>query len=195
MSTETLVRHAGAFVAGEPRQNAGEPLPVTNPATGQVFAEVPGGTEADVDAAVGAATDAFGEWSSLAVSKRGELLGQAAHHVERHLDELVPLLTREQGKTLRDSRIEITKAVDTLMHYVGLSKALRGVHAPNLDPGVDGIVLRRPLGVVGAIVPWNFPTTLLCNKLGAGGGGRQHGGGQTGRDHATDHSAVRRAAG
>ena len=51
------------------------------------------------------------------------------------------------------------------MHYVGLSKALRGAHTPNLDPGVDGIVLRRPLGVVGAIVPWNFPTTLLCNKL------------------------------
>jgi acyl-CoA reductase-like NAD-dependent aldehyde dehydrogenase len=66
---------------------------------------------------------------------------------------------------LRDSRIEVTKAIDTLMHYVGLSKALRGVHTPNLDPGVDGVVLRRPLGVVGAIVPWNFPTTLLCNKL------------------------------
>ena len=99
------------------------------------------------------------------MSKRGEILGRAAHHVEEHLDELIPLLTREQGKTLRDSRIEITKAIDTLMHYVGLSKALRGAHTPNLDPGVDGFVLRRPLGVVGAIVPWNFPTTLLCNKL------------------------------
>src|ERR1700727_3900144 len=51
------------------------------------------------------------------------------------------------------------------MHYVGLSKSLRGVHTPNLDPGVYGIVLRRALGVVSAIVPWNFPTTLLCNKL------------------------------
>ena len=98
-------------------------------------------------------------------AKRGEILGRAARHVEEHLDELIPLLTREQGKTLRDSRIELTKAIDTLMHYVGLSKALRGVHTPSLDPGVDGIVLRRPLGVVGAIVPWNFPTTLLCNKL------------------------------
>ena len=101
----------------------------------------------------------------MAVSKRGEILAAAAHHVEEHVDELVPLLTREQGKTLRDSRIEITKAIDTLMHYAGLSKALRGAHAPNLDPGVDGTVLRRPLGVVGAIVPWNFPTTLLSNKL------------------------------
>jgi succinate-semialdehyde dehydrogenase/glutarate-semialdehyde dehydrogenase len=164
-TTETVLGHAGAFVAGEQRENGGEPLAITDPGTGQVFAEVPGGTEADVDTAVAAARDAFGEWSALAVSKRGEVLGRAAHHVEQHLDELVPLLTREQGKTLRDARIEITKAIDTLMHYVGLSKALRGAHTPNLDPGVDGIVLRRPLGVVGAIVPWNFPTTLLCNKL------------------------------
>jgi succinate-semialdehyde dehydrogenase/glutarate-semialdehyde dehydrogenase len=165
MSTETILSYPGGFVDGRERANAGEPLQITNPGTGRVFAELPGGTEADVDAAVQAAAGAFEPWSSLAVSKRGEILGRAAHHAEQHLEELIPLLTREQGKTLRDARIELTKAIDTLMHYVGLSKALRGAHAPNLDPGVDGIVLRRPLGVVGAIVPWNFPTTLLSNKL------------------------------
>jgi succinate-semialdehyde dehydrogenase/glutarate-semialdehyde dehydrogenase len=165
MSTEAITTHPGAFIAGAPHTSTGEALAVTNPADGQVFAELPGATAADVDAAVGSASTAFGVWSALAVSKRGEILGRAAHHVEEHISELIPLLTTEQGKTLRDSRIELTKAVDTLMHYVGLSKALRGAHAPGLDPGVDGIVLRRPLGVVGAIVPWNFPTTLLCNKL------------------------------
>jgi succinate-semialdehyde dehydrogenase/glutarate-semialdehyde dehydrogenase len=163
MSTATA--YAGAWIDGAEHANGGDPLPVTNPADGAVFAEVAGATPDDVDAAVRAARRAFGDWSALAVSKRGEILGRAAHHVEQHLDELIPLLTREQGKTLRDARIEVTKAVDTLMHYAGLSKALRGAHAPNLDPGVDGIVLRRPLGVVGAIVPWNFPTTLLSNKL------------------------------
>ncbi|HEX4011342.1 MAG TPA: aldehyde dehydrogenase family protein [Solirubrobacteraceae bacterium] len=165
MTTQTITTYAGAFVDGAEHINSGRPLPVTDPGTGEVFAEVPSGTAADVDAAVQAAADAFGEWSALAVSKRGEILAEAARHAERHLEELVPLLTREQGKTLRDSRIEIAKAIDTLLHYAGLSKALRGVHTPNLDPGVDGVVLRRPLGVVGAIVPWNFPTTLLCNKL------------------------------
>jgi succinate-semialdehyde dehydrogenase/glutarate-semialdehyde dehydrogenase len=122
-------------------------------------------SDADVDVAVRAAAGAFEAWSALAVSARGEILGRAARYVEQHLEELIPLLTREQGKTLRDARIELAKALDTLMHYVGLSKALRGVHTPNLAPGVDGFVLRRPLGVVGAIVPWNFPTTLLANKL------------------------------
>jgi succinate-semialdehyde dehydrogenase/glutarate-semialdehyde dehydrogenase len=165
MTTEAIATYAGAFIDGERHTSRGQRMPVTNPADGAVFAELPGGTEADVDRAVLAARDAFAEWSALAVSKRGEILGRAAGHLEDHLDELIPLLTREQGKTLRDSRIELTKAVDTLMHYVGLSKTLRGAHAPNLDPGVEGIVLRRPLGVVGAIVPWNFPTTLLSNKL------------------------------
>jgi succinate-semialdehyde dehydrogenase/glutarate-semialdehyde dehydrogenase len=165
MTTETITTFAGAFIDGGEHANAGVALPITNPGTGEVFAEVPGGNEADVDAAVQAALRAQPEWAALAVSERGKILATAARHVEEHLEELIPLLTREQGKTLRDSRIELTKAVDTLMHYAGLSKALRGAHAPGLDPGVDGIVLRRPLGVVGAIVPWNFPTTLLCNKL------------------------------
>ena len=161
----TLTTHPGSFIAGADHRNTGDPLDVLNPAEGRAFASVAAATAADVDAAVEAAAGALRAWSELAVSKRGEILGRAAHHAEEHLDELVPLLTREQGKTLRDSRIEVTKAIDTLMHYVGLSKALRGAHTPNLDPGVDGMVLRRPLGVVGAIVPWNFPTTLLCNKL------------------------------
>jgi acyl-CoA reductase-like NAD-dependent aldehyde dehydrogenase len=157
--------YAGSFIAGTQHQNSGDPLEVVNPADGRAFASVATATETDVDVAVRAAHAAQAAWSELAVSKRGEILARAAHHVEQHLGELIPLLTREQGKTLRDSKIEITKAIDTLMHYAGLSKSLRGAHTPNLDPGVEGYVLRRPLGVVGAIVPWNFPTTLLCNKL------------------------------
>ena len=165
MTTETMTTYAGSFIAGEQHDNSGDPLEVVNPAEGRAFASVAAASARDVDAAVQAAAGALGAWSELAVSKRGEVLGRAAHHVEEHLDELIPLLTREQGKTLRDSKIELAKAIDTLLHYVGLSKALRGAHTPNLDPGVEGYVLRRPIGVVGAIVPWNFPTTLLCNKL------------------------------
>jgi len=165
MTAETLTRYAGSFINGTEHENRGDALPVTNPATGETFAEVPAGTAADVDLAVQAAKTAFADWSSLAVSKRGQILGKALRHTEEHVDELVEILVQEQGKTYRDARIEIPKALDTLEHYVGLSKALRGAHTPNLDPGVDGYVLRRPLGVVGAIVPWNFPTTLLANKL------------------------------
>src|SRR6202042_2222141 len=80
--------------------------------------------------------------------------------------ELTPLLVAEQGKTIREAKLELAKAAETLEHYAGLCKQVRGVYVHGLDTGVDGRVLRRPLGVVAAIVPWNFPTTLLCNKLG-----------------------------
>jgi acyl-CoA reductase-like NAD-dependent aldehyde dehydrogenase len=162
---ETVKTFPGSFIGGACHRNGDAVLPVVNPADGRTFAAVVAADEADVDRAVQAASAASPAWSGLAVSKRGEIVARAADHVQQHLEELIPMLTREQGKTLRDSRIELTRAVDTLMHYVGLSKALRGAHTPGLDPGVDGFVLRRPLGVVGAIVPWNFPTTLLCNKL------------------------------
>ena len=124
--TTVEATYPGSFIAGAQHRNAGDELAVINPADGRPFAEVVAATKADVDAAVQAAAEAQRAWSELAVSRRGEILGNAAHYLEGHLDELIPLLTREQGKTLRDSRIELTKAVDTLMHYVGLSKALRG---------------------------------------------------------------------
>ncbi len=165
MTSETITTHPGSFIDGAPHENRGAPIALVNPATGQVFAEVPGATAADVDTAVSCAQRAFADWSALGTAQRGEILGRAVAHAEEHVDELVRLLVREQGKTIRDARIEIPKALDTLTHYVGLSKALRGAHTPMLAPGVDGYVLRRPLGVVGAIVPWNFPTTLLANKL------------------------------
>ena len=76
MSTETA--YAGSWICGQEHVNDGAPLSVTNPADGQVFAQVAGATAADVDAAVGAAAAAFDAWSGLAVSKRGSILGRAA---------------------------------------------------------------------------------------------------------------------
>ena len=105
-------------------------------------------------------------WARLGYSDRGKILHACAEAFEAHVDELVPILVAEQGKTIREAKIELHKAADTLEHYAGMQKEVRGVYVHGLDPGVDGRVLRRPLGVVAAIVPWNFPTTLLCNKLG-----------------------------
>ena len=118
------------------------------------------------DRAVRAALEAFPAWARLGYSDRGRILQACAEAFEAHVDELVPLLVAEQGKTLREAGIELHKAADTLAHYAGMQKEVRGISVHGLDPGVDGRVIRRPLGVVAAIVPWNFPTTLLCNKLG-----------------------------
>ena len=99
-------------------------------------------------------------------ARRGQLLGRAAANARGHAEELAASLTREQGKPLREARLEVERCLETLEHYAGLAKNLRGGYVPSLDTGAYGVVLRRPLGVVGAIVPWNFPTTLLANKLG-----------------------------
>jgi succinate-semialdehyde dehydrogenase/glutarate-semialdehyde dehydrogenase len=126
----------------------------------------PAGGPADVDAAVDAARIAFGGWSATPAAARGAVVGAVARAVHAQIEELAPLLTCEQGKPLRESRIEITRFVHTLEHYAGLARNLRGGSVPALDESAYGLILRRPIGVVGAIVPWNFPTTLLANKLG-----------------------------
>ncbi len=143
-----------------------ERLRISNPATGELVDTVPRAGADAVEAAVQAASKAFPAWRDTPAARRGELLGAAAENVLHHLEDLARLLTSEQGKPLREARLEIRRFVHTLDHYAGLSKNIRGGYVPNLDEGAYGMILKLPLGVVGAIVPWNFPTTLLGNKLG-----------------------------
>jgi acyl-CoA reductase-like NAD-dependent aldehyde dehydrogenase len=158
---------AEMFIAGEvAARSGGERRTVVSPASGEPVDTVPEATEADVDAAVAAAADAFRGWSGTRASRRGELLHRAAREVRAHRGELARLLTDEHGKTLRESGLEIHRFVITLEHYAGLARDLRGSHVPELDHNTYGLVLRRPLGVVAAVVAWNFPTLLLANKLG-----------------------------
>src|SRR5262249_59523568 len=113
---------------------------------------------------VGEAHAAWAEWSRRSITDRAKILRAGAELLDARADELAPGLTAEQGKPLREAKMEIRKAADTLDHYAGMGKDVRAISVHGLDPGVDGTVLRRPLGVVGAIVPWNFPTTLLDRK-------------------------------
>jgi succinate-semialdehyde dehydrogenase/glutarate-semialdehyde dehydrogenase len=156
----------GVFIGGVAEPVEGDGHTIRDPGTGAVAGRVTSGGPEHADRAVRAARDAFPAWSRMSYTDRGRVLQACAEAFEAHVDELVPLLVAEQGKTLREAAIELHKAADTLTHYAGMSKEVRGVSVHGLDPGVDGRVIRRPLGVVAAIVPWNFPTTLLCNKLG-----------------------------
>ena len=156
----------GAFVGGSIESVEGETLTIANPATGALVGRATSASPETVDRAVKAAHAAFAEWSRRSLTDRGAILRAGAEAFDAHVDELAPGLVAEQGKTIREAKIELHKAAETLEHYAGLAKAVSGIAVHGLDPGVEGRVLRRPLGVVGAIVPWNFPTTLLCNKLG-----------------------------
>ena len=166
MSAIGTVLERGAFVGGDPIAIGERTLTIVNPGTGEMVGRVTAADGAAVDAAVRTAHEAFAGWARLGYSDRGAILHACAEAFAAHVDELTPLLVAEQGKTIREAKLELRKAADTLEHYAGLQKQVRGVYVHGLDTGVDGRVLRKPLGVVAAIVPWNFPTTLLCNKLG-----------------------------
>jgi len=154
------------FVAGEYQDSEGkQATEVRNPATGEVVDTVPKGTANDARRAIEAAAGALKKWSEMAPAKRGAILLEAGRLVTQQEKELTNLLTREQGKPIRESILEIRRFVHTLDHYGGMAKSLR-TGAVLLDNGRHGLILRKPLGVCGAIVPWNFPVSLMGNKLG-----------------------------
>ena len=152
---------ASELVESESRETTA----IKNPATGEVVDSVPKGTVNDIRRAIDGAKSALKKWSAMAPSKRGAVLLAAGHAILQEEKELATLLTKEQGKPMRESILEIRRFVHTLDHYGGMAKTMR-TSAVMLDTGRHGIVLRKPLGVCGSIVPWNFPVSLMGNKLG-----------------------------
>jgi acyl-CoA reductase-like NAD-dependent aldehyde dehydrogenase len=144
----------------------GEFVEVMNPATGEPVDTAPRATVEDARQAIDAAADAFAIWSEWPQGKRADVLRKAVELVRMHEKELARLLTSEQGKPIREAMLEIRRFGHTIEYYAGLGKNIRGGYIPQIDEGKYGLILKLPLGVVGAIVPWNFPVSLMGNKIG-----------------------------
>jgi succinate-semialdehyde dehydrogenase/glutarate-semialdehyde dehydrogenase len=142
-------------------------MEVCNPATGELVDRVPRGDGADAGRAVEAASAAGCAWGGLTPRQRAEHLLHAASRVRAELEQVAQLLTAEQGKPIRDARIEAQRFVENIELYAGMVQAglPAGRQVPLPAQHAIGLVIRRPLGVVGAIIPWNFPLTLLANKI------------------------------
>ena len=145
---------------------SGRTYEVCNPATGEVVQNVPLGNAQDVEHAVQAAEQAFGVWAETSAEDRGVVLASACELIKEHAAEIAQLLTAEQGKTLFEANLEIHHLVHGLEFYAGLASKVRGSHVPLPQKGAYGLVIRQPIGVCGAIVPWNFPLTLMGTKVG-----------------------------
>ncbi len=146
----------------------GRTFDVIDPAAGQVIATAPLGGKADVDRAVAAATRAFEEprgFSSWSASKRGRTLQKLSGLVKQHLEELARLESRNGGKPISSARNEVLGAALVLEYYAGAANKITGQTIPVSRPGLD-FTLREPIGVVGLIVPWNFPINMAAWKLG-----------------------------
>ena len=141
-----------------------------NPATEEVLTEVVEASPADVDRAVTSARRAFehrnGPWRKLSASERGHLLWKLADLVERNIDELAELETLDNGKPIFESRyVDMPMVVDVLRYYAGLATKIHGETVNTFETAFT-YTLREPVGVVGLIVPWNFPLLLASWKLG-----------------------------
>src|SRR2546428_12174391 len=143
----------------------GKTLEVRNPATGDVVGTIPKGSPADVDAAVGAAARAFRAGASVGGPRRAAFMHGAARKVGAAIPEIARLLTLERGKPLPHAIIEATGVAENLEFFAGFADKLRGDYVPLEDQNKFGLTLRRPVGVVAAIPPWNFPLTLMANKV------------------------------
>ena len=138
-------------------------IDVINPATQDVIARAPVASARQLDAAVAAAHAALADWSVRPVEERQSVVAAMADIIERNAGDIARILTEEQGKPLQDALGEVHAAVAIFRHFATLSSPL----ASKVDFDGEGRrieYLRRPLGVVGAIVPWNFPLTLMAFK-------------------------------
>ena len=153
---------------------SGKTFPTYNPATGEVLARVAEGDKADIDLAVKAARAAFetGPWSKLTASERGRLIWKIADLIEENLEEFAELETLDNGKPLKVARAaDVPLAVDLFRYMAGWTTKIEGNTIPLSVPYTPGAkylayTLREPVGVVGQIIPWNFPLLMAAWKLG-----------------------------
>lgn len=144
---------------------SGRTFPIVNPATGEQVAEAALGDATDVAAAVEVAAKAQVEWARVPARKRGALVGECARVLTEHVEELGRLIALETGKALRtESRVEANVVADIFAFYGGLGSELKGESVP-FHPDVLSVTVREPLGVVGAIIPWNVPMLLMALKV------------------------------
>ena len=141
-----------------------------NPATGEVLTQIAEGSSADVDRAVEAARRAFedrnGAWRKLSASERGRLIWKLADLLEKNIDEFAELETLDNGKPIFESRyVDMPMVIDVLRYYAGLATKIHGETVNTLETAFT-YTLREPVGVVGLIVPWNFPLLLASWKVG-----------------------------
>jgi alpha-ketoglutaric semialdehyde dehydrogenase len=153
---------AANFIGGEWLASAGgRTYEKRNPfRTAEVIGEFPASEVADVDAAVGAATAARRDWSALSPQQRGAILFRAAEVVRARVAQIAGDMTREMGKPIRESTAEVSRGADQLRFYAGEGWRAQGEIFTQGASGSQVQVLRRPLGVVGLICPWNFPFSI-----------------------------------
>jgi 1-pyrroline dehydrogenase len=143
----------------------GDSAEILNPATGETIAEVPEGTQADVDRAVEAAKKAWPAWKESTPAARAELLLKLADVIDEHADELAELESQNVGKPLPAARDEMPVCSDNIRFFAGAARILEGRSTGEYMEGYTSWIRREPIGVVGQIAPWNYPLMMAVWKF------------------------------
>ena len=149
----------GEWITGRPE------FSVTNPATGEVIGKVPDCTDQDIEAAITAADYAFREWKKTTAYQRSQLIYRAWELMIRQKRQLAELMTLEQGKPLKASLNEVQYGADFLLWFAEEAKRIYGQTIPSARENQRFLVHKSPVGVVGAITPWNYPISMITRKL------------------------------
>ena len=173
MTGEMLSQFVGKhFVAGEFVSGEGELVAVENPATTDPIGEIRIATPAEIDRAVSAARAAFPAWADAPAKKRADALHRLGNAIAADADAMATVMTLEQGKPVNEARGEILKLAEACHFYAEEAVRVHGEIVPNDTTDSESHVVREPIGVVGAITPWNYPAELigwkLCGALAAG---------------------------
>src|SRR4249919_2713340 len=163
------VKDQPLFIGGKWQDSvSGKTFPTLNPATGETICQIAEGDKADVDLAVKAARKAFeeGPWPKMNASERGRLINKLADLIEQNREELAALETLDNGKPYRDSfNIDLPMTVKCYRYYAGWADKIQGKTIP-IDGPYFCYTRHEPVGVVGQIIPWNFPLLMQAWKLG-----------------------------
>jgi betaine-aldehyde dehydrogenase len=151
----------GVYTAG----SSGKVIEVRNPATEEIIDAAPAGTAIDVERAVTAARAAFPAWKRLPAGQKAEMLHEVARKLVGRTEEIARLLTLEGGKPLVENRDEMGWSAACFRYYAELGRNARGRVVPSIEESQLAMVLKEPYGVVGAIVPWNYPILLMAWKI------------------------------
>lgn len=143
----------------------GRTLGVINPATEEVITDMAFGSRADTKRALASAAKAMPGWMKLTAYDRAKVLKKTADLMRERADAIAKTLTMEQGKPLAEAKAEILHSADTFEWFAEEGKRAYGQVIPNSQPGKRHLTIKHPVGVVGAISPWNFPITLQTRKL------------------------------
>ncbi len=168
VAKDAMAVDVSLFIDGAWRPGAsGRTLDVINPATEDVIGTVARAEIADLDAALATAQKGFAVWRAISAFERGKILRRAAVLLRERSEKIAHVMTREQGKPVKEAKVEISVAADTLDWFAEETRRAYGRVVPARAPKITNLVLKEPVGPVAAFTPWNFPINQIARKLGA----------------------------